>query len=112
MIPASASPPSTARRAAMARVHDQVGARDHEDRGAWFICCLCLAWPDGHAELFTGRVDGRMVWPPRGSLGFGYDPIFQPHGSDRTYGETDAAEKHATSHRARAFAELVAACLA
>jgi XTP/dITP diphosphohydrolase len=95
--------------AAMARVQqDCAGATD--DR-AWFISALCLAWPDGHAESFEGRVDGRRIWPPRGELGFGYDPMFVPDGAAQSYGEMDPAEKHATSHRARAFAQLVAACL-
>jgi XTP/dITP diphosphohydrolase len=72
-----------------------------------FICALCLAWPDGETEVFEGRVDGRLVWPPRGTLGFGYDPMFLPDGETETYGEMDQAKKHATSHRARAFAKLV-----
>jgi len=93
--------------AAMARVHREAG--DAPDRRAWFVSVLCLAWPDGEAALFEGRVDGVHVWPPRGDRGFGYDPMFLPDGSARTYGETDPAEKHATSHRARAFAKLLAA---
>lgn len=93
---------------AMARVHQEAG--DAADQGAFFTCALCLAWPDGHAEVFEGRVDGFTVWPPRGSLGFGYDPMFLPAGGSLTYGEMDPAEKHATSHRARAFALLKAAC--
>jgi XTP/dITP diphosphohydrolase len=95
--------------AAMQRVHDEMGAAS--DRRAWFVCALCLAWPDGHAESFVGRVDGTVAWPPRGNLGFGYDPIFLPEGGTLTYGEMPPEEKHATSHRARAFAQLVAACL-
>jgi XTP/dITP diphosphohydrolase len=94
--------------AAMARVHRAAG--EAADRGAWFVCALCLAWPEGHAETFEGRVDGQCVWPPRGERGFGYDPMFVPAGSTRTYGELDEADKHATSHRARAFALLLAAC--
>jgi XTP/dITP diphosphohydrolase len=94
--------------AAMARVHREMG--DAADRGAWFTCALCLAWPDGHTEVFEGRVDGSIVWPPRGEHGFGYDPMFLPAGGALTYGEMDQAEKHATSHRARAFALLKAAC--
>jgi len=93
---------------AMARVHREVG--DAADRTAWFVSVLCLAWPDGHAEMFEGRVDGQFVWPPRGDRGFGYDPMFVPAGSTRTYGEIDEADKRATSHRARAFAQLLAAC--
>lgn len=93
--------------AAMARVHRDAG--DAADRRAWFISALCLAWPDGEAAVFEGRVDGVHVWPPRGDLGFGYDPMFLPDGSALTYGETAPAEKHATSHRARALAKLLAA---
>ena len=94
--------------AAMARVNTERGA--NPDTGAWFISALCLAWPDGHSEAFEGRVDGQMIWPPRGDKGFGYDPIFVAAGRAETYGEMDQAEKHATSHRARAFALLIAAC--
>ena len=95
---------------AMARVHREMGeTRDHR---AWFISVLCLAWPDGHAVCFEGRVDGNIVWPPRGEKGFGYDPMFLPDGATLTYGEMDQGEKHATSHRARAFAKLVGACFA
>jgi XTP/dITP diphosphohydrolase len=95
---------------AMARVMHELG--DAEDRRAWFISALCLAWPDGDSESFVGRVDGSLVWPPRGTLGFGYDPMFAPDGSALTYGEIAPAEKHATSHRARAFAQLLTACFA
>ncbi len=95
--------------AAMARVQSEMGAA--ADRRAWFVSALCLAWPDGHADIFTGRVDGMVVWPPRGDLGFGYDPIFVPEGGSQTYGEMDRALKQATSHRARAFARLLAECL-
>lgn len=93
---------------AMERVNREIG--DTADRRAWFIAALCLGWPDGHTETFLGRVDGTVVWPPRGELGFGYDPIFLPAGRTRTFGETQPAEKHAVSHRARAFAQLIAAC--
>ena len=95
--------------AAMARVNAEAG--DCADDRAWFVCVLCVAWPDGHIESFLGRVDGRRVWPPRGTLGFGYDAMFLPAGSGRTYGEIAPADKHATSHRARAFEQLIAACL-
>jgi len=94
--------------AAMARLHEAMGAA--ADRRAWFVCALCLAWPDGESATFVGRVDGSVVWPPRGQRGFGYDPIFLPAGASATYGEIDPAEKHAASHRARAFAQLMAAC--
>ena len=93
---------------AMAMVNDRVGAA--EDRRAWFVAALCLAWPDGHTETFQGRVDGTMVWPPRGDKGFGYDPMFVPLGRTATCGEMDPDAKHAISHRARAFAQVVAAC--
>ena len=96
--------------AAMQRVKDELG--DSTDQRAWFISVLALAWPDGHTEIFEGRVDGRIVWPPRGARGFGYDPMFVPAGGSQTYGEMEPAEKHATSHRARAFAKLIAACFA
>lgn len=95
--------------AAMARVADLAGA--HPGRLAWFSCALVLAWPDGHSEAFLGEAPGEWVWPPRGALGFGYDPMFQPEGHALTYGEMAAAEKHAISHRARAFARFAAACL-
>jgi XTP/dITP diphosphohydrolase len=94
--------------AAMARVWAETG--DTPDRGAWFMCALCVAWPDGHSECFEGRVDGQMVWPPRGEHGFGYDPMFLPEGGSQTYGEMDQDQKHATSHRARAFAQLLGSC--
>ena len=93
---------------AMARVRREIG--DSTDRRAWFICVLCLAWPDGHTECFEGRVDGAVAWPPRGANGHGYDPMFMPVGGNLTYGEIDQGEKHATSHRARAFAQLVKGC--
>ena len=95
---------------AMRLVHDRMGAA--ADRRAWFVSTLCLAWPDRHTESFLGRVEGQAVWPPRGDQGFGYDAIFQPAGSALTYGETSRAEKQRTSHRARAFAQLLAACIA
>jgi XTP/dITP diphosphohydrolase len=78
-------------------------------RDAHFVCALALCWPDGHMESFEGRVDGALVWPPRGERGFGYDPMFQPWGHDVTFSEMDPAAKHAMSHRADAFAKLVAA---
>jgi XTP/dITP diphosphohydrolase len=80
------------------------------DRRGNFTCALSLAWPDGHTETFEGIVYGHLVWPPRGSGGFGYDPIFVPDGLSMTFGEMDPQEKHKVSHRARAFAKLVAAC--
>ena len=70
-----------------------------------------LAWPDGHDEVFEGTIEGRCVWPMRGTEGHGYDPMFQPDGHDVTLGQMTAAEKNRISHRARAFERLVAACL-
>lgn len=94
------------------------GAKEPAQRRCHFIAALCLAWPDGHIEEFEGRVDGVAVWPPRGDKGFGYDPLFQPDGFDRTFGEMTADEKHGLppkgkglSHRARAFVKLADACL-
>lgn len=87
-------------------------AAGEASRAAHFVCALCLAWPDGHVELFEDRVDGSLVWPPRGSHGFGYDPMFLPHGHAQTFGEMAPAAKHAMSHRARAFARLIDACFA
>ncbi len=98
---------------AMERVHDAMMERDPEaGRNAHFICALAVCWPDdGQGELFEGRVDGMLVWPPRGNNGFGYDAMFQPIGYEQTFGEMDPAEKHAISHRADAFNKLVAALL-
>lgn len=93
---------------AMAAVNDKLG--DGADRAAHFVCALCLAWPDGHTEIFEGRVDGILVWPPRGDQGFGYDPMFQPEGFAITFGEMEPARKHSMSHRARAFEMLVREC--
>ena len=81
-----------------------------EPRTARFCCTLCLAWPDGHDELFEGSVAGRLVWPLRGNLGFGFDPMFLPDNESETFGEMDPTRKHAISHRADAFAKLVAGC--
>lgn len=77
-------------------------------RDAWFSCVLALAWPDGDTAVYEGRVDGSLTWPPRGTLGFGYDPVFVPAGRDVTFAELDPDEKHRISHRADAFAKLVA----
>jgi XTP/dITP diphosphohydrolase len=82
------------------------------DRRAYFFAALCLAWPDGHRESFEGRVDGTLVWPPKGCKGFGYDPVFQPDGFDITFGEMEPTKKHRMSHRARAFEKLIDACFA
>jgi XTP/dITP diphosphohydrolase len=82
-----------------------------EKRRAHFVAVLCLAWPNGAADLYRGEVDGHMIWPPRGANGFGYDPMFVPDGYDKTYGELTADEKHGMSHRARAFAAFAKARL-
>ncbi len=95
--------------AAAARLHEAVGGS--ADTRAWFVCVLCLAWPDGETATFLGRAEGEFTWPPRGAGGFGYDPVFTPAGGVLTYGEMAPKEKHATSHRARAMAQLRAACL-
>ena len=76
------------------------------DRSAHFICVLALAWPDGEIAVFEGRVSGHLIWPPRGKLGFGYDPVFVPHGADQSFAGIAPEEKHAISHRADAFAKL------
>ncbi|MCF8708204.1 RdgB/HAM1 family non-canonical purine NTP pyrophosphatase [Rhizorhapis sp. SPR117] len=95
---------------AMRLVWDNLAAKGPEaGHDAHFICALALAWPDGHVEVFEGRVDGLITWPPRGDKGFGYDPIFQPTGHAISFGEMDPERKHAMSHRADAFAKLVAA---
>ncbi|WP_315763610.1 RdgB/HAM1 family non-canonical purine NTP pyrophosphatase [Sphingomonas sp. Y38-1Y] len=97
---------------AMQAVEDKLAAIDPvPTRAAHFVCALALAWPDGHVEWFEGRVDGTLVWPPRGDKGFGYDPMFLPDGGQETYGEMDPAAKHATSHRADAFHQLVASVI-
>ena len=91
---------------AMHKVHDKLG--DTEDRSAAFVCVLALAWPDGRSETFEGRIEGDIVWPPRGDRGFGYDPIFVANGHDQTFAEIDPAQKQAVSHRADAFKKLLA----
>jgi XTP/dITP diphosphohydrolase len=99
--------------AAMERIHAEMETADPEaGRNAHFVCALAVAWPDdGQCENFEGRIDGILVWPPRGERGFGYDPMFQPIGHDETFGEMDEDAKHAISHRADAFRKLVAALL-
>jgi XTP/dITP diphosphohydrolase len=97
---------------AMQRVHDEVEALGPDaSRNAHFVCALAVVWPDGRSEWFEGRVDGVLVWPPRGDNGFGYDAMFQPAGHDQTFGEMDPAAKHELSHRADAFRKLVDALL-
>ena len=106
--------------AAMARIESELKARGAPAPWrAHFVSVLALAWPDDHVEVFEGRVDGKLVFPPRGTAGFGYDPIFVPDGHARSFGEMSAPEKHgvpsdgslALSHRARAFQKLARACL-
>jgi XTP/dITP diphosphohydrolase len=106
---------------AMARIErllQERGATTPDQRKAHFVSALCVAWPDGHLEEVEARTDGTLVWPPRGSNGFGYDPMFLPDGFDRTFGEMTSIEKHGLpplglglSHRARAFVKLAEICL-
>ena len=97
---------------AMKLVEDNLAAAGPDTvRDAHFVCALALAWPDGHVEWFEGRVDGKLVWPPRGDNGFGYDPMFVPDGHDRTFGEMTHDEKTPLTHRAAAFRQLVDAVL-
>ncbi|ATW05542.1 RdgB/HAM1 family non-canonical purine NTP pyrophosphatase [Sphingorhabdus sp. YGSMI21] len=96
---------------AMGKVEGKLAEQGPDvDRSAYFACTLALAWPDGHSEVFEGRVQGNLVWPPRGTLGFGYDPVFQPIGFTETFAELDPAQKQAMSHRADAFRKLVESC--
>ena len=107
--------------AAMSRIErllEERGANEPAKRKAHFVSALCVAWPDGHIEEVEARVDGALVWPPRGAAGFGYDPMFLPDGHDRTFGEMSSIEKHGLpplgkglSHRARAFVKLAERCL-
>jgi len=96
---------------AMEKVEQALLKTGGDDFSARFVCTLCLAWPDGHEEIFEGAVRGRLSFPPRGQNGFGYDPIFIPDGYDITFGEMDPADKHAITHRAVAFRKLTKACL-
>jgi len=97
---------------AMTRVEDLLSAQGPGvSRAAHFVCTLALAWPDGATAVFEGRCAGSLVWPARGTRGFGYDPVFVADGMTATFGEIDPAKKHRISHRAAAFAKLVAACL-
>jgi XTP/dITP diphosphohydrolase len=107
--------------AAMTRIErllQERGASTPDQRRAHFVSALCVAWPDGHIEEVEGRADGTLVWPPRGTAGFGYDPMFMPDGYERTFGEMTSVEKHGLpplglglSHRARAFVKLAEICL-
>ena len=103
---------------AMQAVENKLSEIKTSNRRAQFVAALCLAWPDDHTEDFEARVDGTLVWPPRGEQGFGYDPMFLPNGFERTFGEMSADEKHGLpprgkglSHRARAFVQIAQACL-
>lgn len=103
---------------AMRTIEERVAETGGDDRRAHFVAALCLAWPDGHTETVRGEVHGTLVWPPRGTAGFGYDPVFLPEGESRTFGEMTAEEKHGLrpgerglSHRARAFARFAEECL-
>jgi XTP/dITP diphosphohydrolase len=96
---------------AMKKVEERLEEIGSTDRRAWFTSALAVAWPDGPCVVVEGRLDGEVVFPPRGDGGHGYDPIFRPDGSDRTFAEMDDAEKDAISHRARAFARLKAALI-
>lgn len=108
--------------AAMAQIErllQERGATAPERRTAHFVSALCVAWPDGHVEEVEARADGTLVWPPRGTAGFGYDPVFLPEGHSRTFGEMTSIEKHGLpplglglSHRAKAFVKLAEICLA
>src|SRR6478609_5055389 len=100
------------------RLLHERGATSADKRKAHFVSALCVAWPDGHLQEVEGRVDGTLVWPPRGTAGFGYDPAFLPDGHTRTFGEMTSVEKHGLpplglglSHRARAFVKLAEICL-
>lgn len=94
---------------AMGKVEGMLQQRGPDvSRAAAFHCVLALAWPDGESAVYEGRAPGSLVWPPRGTLGFGYDPVFVPEGMERTFAELEPEEKHRISHRADAFAKLVA----
>ncbi len=94
--------------AAMSRVEKELKEKNTQNNGARFVCALALVWPDGTQKVFEGYVEGHLEFPPRGENGFGYDPIFVPNGFDITFGEMDADKKHAMSHRANAFKQLIA----
>jgi len=96
---------------AMQRVEEALQASGSSDRSAKFVCALAVAWPDGQEAVFEGEVHGQLVWPPRGTQGFGYDPVFVATGETLTFGEMDPDRKHAMSHRADAVKKLRAALL-
>ena len=96
---------------AMTKTHDLLEQKNAPyPRNGRFRATLVLAWPDGHEEIFEGDVNGTLIWPMRGDIGHGYDPMFQPDGYDQTFGEMSQEEKNKISHRANAFAKLTAAC--
>lgn len=96
---------------AMTKTHELLEtANAPHPRRARFCATLVLAWPDGHDEVFAGKVNGTLVWPMRGEVGHGYDPIFQPDGYTITFGEMPRAQKNKISHRADAFTKLIAGC--
>ena len=96
---------------AMDKVERELQAIGAKNRRAKFVCVLAVVWPDGHEEVFEGEVHGTLTWPPRGTMGFGFDPVFVPEGRTETFAELTPAEKHAMSHRADAFKKLKAALL-
>ena len=98
-------------KSAMNKVNDMLEAKGNLDRSAHFSCVLALAWPDGHAETFEGRIDGNMTWPIRGEHGFGFDPMFVPEGFSETFAEMGAEQKDEMSHRGQAFALFTRGCL-
>lgn len=102
--------PSKDFRVAMERVHKEMSEKKTTNLTAHFHCALAVAWPDGHYEVVEGTIKGKVVWPPRGNKGFGYDPIFQPDGFDQTFGEMEPEAKAAINHRARAFEKLLQKC--
>ena len=95
---------------AMDKIRTLLEEGGHRDFRAAFVCVLSLAWPDGHIESFEGKVEGVLTFPPRGDKGFGYDPIFVPHGHTETFAEMEPNQKHAISHRKDAFEQMVEAC--
>jgi XTP/dITP diphosphohydrolase len=95
----------------MALVERRLSEREGDDLSAAFVCALAVAWPRGPVVVAEGRIEGELRFPPRGALGFGYDPIFAPQGSELTFGEMAPEAKDAISHRARAFAQIKAALL-
>ena len=95
---------------ASAQLYNDLSAAKASDFSCRFVCALALCWQDGFCISAEGHIDGTFIWPPRGEQGFGYDPVFQPKGYDKTFAEFDPAWKHAHSHRAKAFAKLIAQC--